>query len=171
MHPKTEKMIPLIIYRMPQCNPKRCTALKMKRFGLAKVVSRMPGSGVLLNPYAKRTLSKNDLEYGKKYGLICLDCSWKNAEKIFSVTKTERQRRLPFLLAANPVNYAKPFKLTTLEAFTASLYILGFKKDAEKILGIYSWGEGFLKLNKKLLDEYGKAKNSEEIMEIEKEFL
>lgn len=164
-------MIPLIIYRVPQCNPKRCTALKMKRFGLAKVVSKPPGSGILLNPYAKRILSKDDLEYGKKHGIVCLDCSWENAEKIFSGTKTERQRRLPFLLAANPVNYAKPFKLTTLEAFAASLYILGFQKDVEKILGIYSWGEGFLKLNKELLDEYEKAKNSEEIMEIEKEFL
>ncbi len=164
-------MISLIVYRIAQCNPKRCTALKMKRFGLAKVVSRLPGSGIILNPYAKKILSKDDLEYGKKHGIVCLDCSWKNAEKIFPVTKTERQRRLPFLLAANPVNYAKPFKLTTLEAFAASLYILGFQKDAEKILGIYSWGEGFLKLNKELLDDYEKAKNSEEIMEIEKEFL
>ena len=164
-------MIPLIIYRMPQCNPKRCTALKMKRFGFAKVVSRLPRNGILLNPYAKKILSKDDLKHAKKYGLICLDCSWKNAEKIFSVTKTERQRRLPFLLAANPVNYAKPFRLTTLEAFAASLCILGFQKDAEKILGIYSWGEGFLKLNKELLDDYGKAKNGEEIMEIEKGFL
>lgn len=164
-------MISLIIYRIPQCNPKRCTALKMKRFGLAKVMSRMSGIGILLNPYAKRILSKDDLEYGKKHGIVCLDCSWENAEKIFSGTKTERQRRLPFLLAANPVNYAKPFKLTTLEAFATSLYILGFQKDAEKILGIYSWGEGFLKLNKELLDDYEKAKNSEKIMEIEKEFL
>jgi len=171
MHPKTEKMIPLIIYRIPQCNPKRCTALKMKKFGLARIVNRMPGSGIVLNPYAKKILSKDDLRYVKKYGLVCLDCSWKNAEKIFSETKTESQRRLPFLLAANPVNYAKPFKLTTLEAFVASLYILGFKKDGEKILGIYSWGEGFLKLNREILDEYEKAKDSEEIKEIEKEFL
>ncbi|MDI6917570.1 MAG: DUF367 domain-containing protein, partial [Thermoplasmatales archaeon] len=114
-------MIPLIVYRIPQCNPKRCTALKMKRFGLAKVVSRLPRSGIVLNPYAKKILSKDDLGYAKKYGLVCLDCSWKNAEKIFSKTKTERQRRLPFLLAANPVNYAKPFQLATLEAFAASL--------------------------------------------------
>jgi len=164
-------MIPLIIYRMSQCNPKRCTALKMKKFGLAKIVNRMPGSGIVLNPYAKKILSKDDLRYAKKYGLVCLDCSWKNAEKIFSKTKTERQRRLPFLLAANPVNYAKPFKLTTLEAFAASLHILGFKKDADKILKIYSWGEGFLKLNREILDEYEKVENSEEIMGIEKEFL
>ncbi|MBA3044327.1 DUF367 domain-containing protein, partial [archaeon] len=53
----------------------------------------------------------------------------------------------------------------------ASLYILGFKSDAEKILGIYNWGEGFLKLNREILDEYEKVENSEEIMGIEKEFL
>ncbi len=44
-----------------------------------------------------------------------------------------------FFITANPVNYAKPFRLTTLEAFAASLYILGFKSDAEKILEIYKW--------------------------------
>ena len=164
-------MIKLIIYRLPQCNPKRCTALKMKKFGFAKVVSRLPRNGILLNPYAKRILSKDDLGHAKKHGLVCLDCSWENAEKIFLKTKTEFQRRLPFLLAANPVNYAKPFRLTTLEAFAASLYILGFKKDAEKILRIYSWGEGFLKLNREILDDYEKAKNGKEIMEIEEEFL
>jgi pre-rRNA-processing protein TSR3 len=164
-------MISLIVYRIPQCNPKRCTALKMKKFGLAKIVNRLPRSGIILNPYAKRILSKDDLGYVKKHGIVCLDCSWKNAEKIFSKTKTERQRRLPFLLAANPVNYAKPFRLTTLEAFAAFLCILGFKKDAEKILRIYKWGEGFLELNKELLDDYEKAKNSEEIIEIEKGFL
>lgn len=164
-------MIPLIVYRIPQCNPKRCTALKMKKFGLAKIVNRMPGSGIVLNPYAKKILSKDDMRYAKKYGLVCLDCSWKNAEYIFSATKTENQRRLPFLLAANPVNYAKPFRLTTLEAFAASLHILGFKKDADKILKIYSWGEGFLKLNREILDDYEKAESPEEIMEIEEGFL
>ncbi len=164
-------MIKLIVYRLPQCNPKRCTALKMKKFGLAKIVRRIPRKGIILNPYAKRILSKKDLEYAKKHGIVCLDCSWKNAEKIFSKTKTERQRRLPFLLAANPVNYAKPFKLTTLEAFVASLYTLGFKEDAEKILKIYSWGEGFLKLNRELLDEYEKAKDGEEMRKIEEGFI
>jgi len=80
-------------------------------------------------------------------------------------------RALPFLLAANPVNYGTPFRLNSVEAFAAALYILGQKEQAERILGKFSWGLGFLELNRAPLEEYSKAKNSAEVIEIQEGYM
>ena len=46
-------------------------------------------------------------------------------------------RMLPLLLAANPVNWGKPGRLTTAEAMAAVLYLLGRQEQAEQILGLF----------------------------------
>ena len=42
---------------------------------------------------------------------------------------------LPLLLAANPVNWGKPGKMTTAEALAASLYLIGEEEHSRKIIG------------------------------------
>jgi pre-rRNA-processing protein TSR3 len=80
-------------------------------------------------------------------------------------------RCLPILIAGNPVSFGKPTKLTTAEAIAAALYIAGFKKESEKLLSIFTWGHTFFELNGELLDNYANAKDSAEIVEMQKMLL
>ena len=82
-----------------------------------------------------------------------------------------KQRSLPYLVAANPVNFGKPFKLTTVEAFAAALYILGEDEQATTILGKFNWGHTFSELNCELLEAYARAKDSSEVIAIQSEYL
>jgi len=83
----------------------------------------------------------------------------------------EKSRSLPFLLAANPVNYGKPYKLSTVEAIAAAYYILGRKETAIRLLEKFSWGMQFVNLNENPLNDYSKANDSNDIEEIEKLYL
>ena len=125
-----------------------------------------------MNPFAEKSLSKEDLKIAEKNGILAVDCSWKNAEKSFDfLDKRCNSRALPFIVAANPVNYGKPFKLTTLEAFATAVYILGDTEKAEGMLNLYKWGPSFLTLNKEPLEDYRNAKNSSEIIKIMKQYM
>ena len=165
----------LIVYHANEDDPKKCSARKLAKFGYAKLetnIKKTPRNTVLLNPFAEKSLSKGDLENANKNGILAVDCSWKNAEKSFDyLDKKNHSRALPFVVAANPVNYGKPLKLTTLEAFAAAAYILDDIETTEKILSLYKWGPYFLVLNKEPLEEYRKAKNSSEIIKIMKQFI
>jgi pre-rRNA-processing protein TSR3 len=66
--------------------------------------------------------------------------------------KGRNQRILPLLFAANSVNYGRPFKMNTAEAFAACLYISGFKHDAITIMSNFSYGAEFIRLNKDELE-------------------
>jgi pre-rRNA-processing protein TSR3 len=170
-----KQSIQLIVFHANEDDPKKCTARKLQRFGFAKLernLRKIPRHALLLNPFAEKSLSREDSEIAWERGIVALDCSWKTAEKTFqSLEAASTSRALPFLLAANPVNYGKPFQLTTLEAFAAALYILGETDHAHKILGIYTWGSRFLELNREPLEEYRKAKDSAEVITLMKQYI
>lgn len=170
-----KRKIQLIVYHANEDDPKKCSAKKLHKFGFVKLeknIRKVPKHAILLNPFAKKSLSKEDLKIAKKNGILAIDCSWKNAENSFEYLNQENiSRALPFLVAANPVNYGKPFKLTTLEAFASALYILGEKEHAKDILNIYKWAPHFLELNKQPLEEYRLAKNSKEVIQIMMEYI
>ena len=160
---------------MNEDDPKKCSAKKLHRFGFAKLeknLKKIPKHAILLSPFAEKSLSREDLPIAEEVGILAIDCSWENAEERFKeLGKSYISRALPFVIAVNPVNYGKPFKLTTLEAFAASLYIIGKPDQALEILKIYNWGPHFLELNKQPLEEYGKAKNSTEVIEAMKHYI
>ena len=165
------KMKELYVYHANDDDPKKCTAKKLARFKLIKIVKRMgkiPKNALLLSPFSEKALSPEDKKFKS---IAAIDCSWKNAERIFSKIRNKNSRALPFLLAANPTNYGKALKLSTAEALAAALYIMGEEEQASMLLSKFKWGETFLKLNKMPLDDYRNARNSKEVVEVMMEYL
>jgi pre-rRNA-processing protein TSR3 len=148
--PDESDRIKLFIYHAAQCDPKKCTALKMLRFGLAKRIERLSSisrSAVVLDPYSNAVLSAADCGNLVSYGLVAVDCSWENAEELFSLKIKAQRRRLPDMLAGNPVNYGMRNKLSTVEAFAGALITCGFNEQAYSLLDKFKWGQTFLRLN------------------------
>lgn len=85
--------------------------------------------------------------------------------------KSPHPRLLPFLIAANPINYGKPCKLSCVEAIAAAMFISGFKEEAKFLLSKFSWGHSFLELNDELLELYANCKSSQEILDAQKKYL
>jgi len=162
------------IYHAKQCDPKKCTALKLKRHSLATLVHRvraLPQGAVILDPFSKRAFSPVDRERIETRGLAAIDCSWIHADEVFELSRHGVSRCLPYLVAANPVNYGVPTKLSTVEALAAALYIAGFDDEAERLLSLFKWGPNFAVLNQELLDRYAQAENSAAVVQLQKEFM
>lgn len=168
------KPVKISVYHAKQCDPKKCSTLKLKRFGIVRVVHRvkfLPKGAVILNPFSKKAFSPADRKRIEHGGLAAIDCSWMHADEVFELTMRGASRCLPYLIAANPVNYGIPTKLSTAEALAAALYIANFKQEAENLLSIFKWGPQFIRLNEKFLDAYVKAKDSSEIIRLQESFL
>lgn len=170
---KTVQATPRItIYHAAQCDPKRCTGLKLKRHGMARLVTKtrfLPRRAIVLNPFSEIAFSPADRQRIADFGLVALDCSWEHAQKVLAKQVRGTSRCLPILIAGNPVNFGKATKLTTVEALAAALYIAGFKQEAEALLAIFTWGHTFLELNATLLARYAAAQDSTEIIKIQAE--
>jgi pre-rRNA-processing protein TSR3 len=159
----------LLIYHANQCDPKKCSGRKLARFELARLTRHINQLKpfLVLSPFSEKALSPADK--GTR-GLAALDCSWAHAEEVFARFKLQ-ERALPFLVAANPVNYGKPFKLSTVEALAAGLVILGEPQQAERILSKFNWGHVFLAVNHEPLEEYAAAADSTEVVKIQNAYL
>ncbi|HVL87262.1 MAG TPA: DUF367 family protein [Candidatus Thermoplasmatota archaeon] len=170
-------MIPLHVLHIEQDDPRKCTSRKLARFALLSLhtsAARTPRGAVALDPFSGRALSREDRAAAQAHGLLAIDCSWAYAEQEFPRLREVLRfhgRALPFLLAANPVNYGKPFRLTTAEAFAAATWILGEEDSARTLLSKFKWGPGFFDLNAQPLAEYASARNGAEVVEKQKLFL
>lgn len=104
------------------------------------------------------------------YGLVAIDCSWEKAQITFFGHLPGRNVKLPTLLASNPINYAKPHKLSSLEALAASLHIMGFQEKANKLLSTFKWGPHFLSLNREPLQAYALCSDEQELVNVEAQY-
>jgi pre-rRNA-processing protein TSR3 len=163
-------MIPLFAYRDNSCDPRKCTVKKLERAGLIRIVTRIsaiPRNTLLLDPTAEQALSPADRAVKS---ITALDCSWEVLDA--GTVKSWRIRRaLPFLVAANPVNFGKPCMLSSVEALAAALFIMGEKEQAQQILGKVGWGIRFFEVNEEPLALYAKAKDSTEVVAIQEQYL
>ena len=167
------RRVRLYIYHMRQDDARKCTAMKLKRLGLAEVFFSLrdaPRGAVILDPRAARALSRQDGPIMLARGLLAVDCSWAHIETFPRRLRGPR-RCLPYLVAANPVNFGVPTKLSTAEALAAALYIAGFKEQAEEVMSVFKWGPVFLEMNRELLEAYSRAEDSSGVLRAQEEFL
>jgi pre-rRNA-processing protein TSR3 len=158
---------------MKQDDPRKCTAAKLTKMRLAKPLFRarqIPARALVLDPFATEILLPRHRTLVERYGLVAIDCSWEKTDTVFGEHFRGLGRRLPTLLASNPVNYAKPNKLSSLEALAAGLYVLDFKELAAKLLSVFKWGSTFLTLNHEPLESYSKVETEQQMSEAEASF-
>jgi len=156
------------VLMLRQDDPQKCTAAKLVKFGLAKNVRRTKPTTLILDPFSEKIILKNDRHLVDS--ITGIDCSWNLAEKTFKKQFSGISRKLPPLLAGNPVNYSKIGKLSTVEAIAAAAFIMGFDSVAHNLLDKFKWGHTFYELNKDPLLDYSEAKSEEEIYSLAKQY-
>lgn len=164
----------IFMWEFGQNDPKRDSGSKLCRLGYARSLKIGQNfGGIVLSSESNTIVSPADIDLFHKYGISGINCSWNRIDEIpfTKLGKSRNQRLLPFLVAANSVNYGKPYKMNTAEAIAATLYILGLKEEAKLMLEPFSYGEEFIKLNENLLEEYSNCKNSDEIKCIQEKYL
>ena len=100
----------LRVLMLKQDDPRKCSAAKLVKFGLAKPVTRTASRTLILNPFSKKTLLKSDKKFVNS--ITGIDCSWNLVTPTFKKPFTGISRKLPPLLAGNPMNYSKLNKLS-----------------------------------------------------------
>jgi pre-rRNA-processing protein TSR3 len=70
------------------------------------------------------------------------------------------------MVAVNPVNYGKAYKLSCVEAFSATLFLGGFYQEADFLLSHFKWGNSFMDVNKEIFDRYKNCQTAEELKQV-----
>lgn len=161
------------MWDLNHCDPKKCSGRKLLRHNLIKNLKLgQRFQGLVLSPVGTQCVSPNDKDIIEKFGLAVIDCSWaKIDETPFGKMKSPNPRLLPFLVAANPINYGKPYQLSCVEALAAAMVITGHQKEAKFYLSKFSWGHSFLELNSEALDMYAACTDSKSMLEAQAKFL
>ncbi|KAH9449134.1 hypothetical protein MJO28_010256 [Puccinia striiformis f. sp. tritici] len=164
---------PVAMWDFDHCDPRKCTGKKLGRLGLmAELRVGQRFRGIVLSPEGTIPVSPSDKDQIEKYGIAVVECSWARLEEIpFQKIRSNGDRSLPYLTAANPVNYGKPYKLTCVEAVAGSLAIVGLQSQAELLLSKFGWGHAFWSLNQDLIQKYRVCQDSQAMQLVQEEIL
>ncbi|EPY37185.1 pre-rRNA-processing protein TSR3 [Strigomonas culicis] len=165
--------VPLAMWDLEQCDPKACSGRKLYRQNALRILKlQEPFGGVVLTPNATEILSPADADLVRQYGAAVVDCSWKELEAVpWSKMKMGAPRLLPFLVAGNPVNYGRAYKLNCAEALAGALAIVGLVEDARQVMAYFNWGESFLDINAALFEGYQRCSSSAEVEAFQTEYV
>lgn len=164
--------VPLAMWDFEQCDPNACSGQRLYRQNALRLLSlRDSFGGVVLTPNATEIVSPADRQIVLDHGAAVVDCSWKSLDTVpWSRMRMGAPRLLPLLIAANPVNYGRPSKLTCAEALAAALAVVGLEEDARNVMAYFNWGESFFDINAELLEGYRQCANSEEVAAFQERF-
>ncbi|KAG5359194.1 Ribosome biogenesis protein [Yarrowia sp. C11] len=163
----------MAMWDFEHCDPKRCSGKKLHRLGIIKSLRvGQKYSGVVVSPNGKHVICPDDREIVEEHGAAVVECSWARLDEVpFNKIGGPHERLLPYLVAANPVNYGRPWKLNCVEALAACFAITGHLDWAEQVLSHFSWGQAFLQINEDLLEIYAECTDADSINEAQKMWL
>ncbi|KAG5925702.1 hypothetical protein E4U42_004035 [Claviceps africana] len=155
------------------CDPKRCSGKKLMRLGLMRDLHMgQRHNGVIITPNGRQVVSPADRELMDQYGAAVVECSWARTQEVqWSKVGGKCERLLPYLVAANTVNYGKPWRLNCVEALAAAFYICGHPDWAQQILEPFSYGESFLEINSRILKRYAACQDAAGVKKTEAEWM
>ena len=127
---------------------------------------------MMIRPNAKKVVSAADKDILEQFGAAVVECSWVRVKEVpWSQIGGKCERLLPYLVAANPVNYGRPWRLNCVEALAACFFICGHEDWAEIVLQHFPYGKPFLEINAQLLKRYAACASEEEIKKAEEVWL
>ena len=155
------------------CDAKRCSGKRLMRLGMMRELHvGQKFAGVVISPKAKKVVSREDNALLEQFGAAVVEASWKRIDEVpFGRIGGKCERLLPYLVAANPTNYGRPWRLNCVEALAACFYICGHADWAEHILDTFSYGRAFLDINGALLKRYAACENEEQVKTAEEAWL
>ncbi|PNY29475.1 Ribosome biogenesis protein TSR3 [Tolypocladium capitatum] len=151
------------------CDPKRCSGKRLMKLGLMRELHMgQRHNGVIITPNGKQVISPADRDLMDQFGAAVVEASWARTEEIpWNKVGGKCERLLPYLVAANTVNYGKPWRLNCVEALAAAFYICGHADWAEQVLAPFSYGPSFLEINASVLRRYAACADEADVKKTE----
>lgn len=155
------------------CDSKRCSGKRLIHFGqMRELAVGQKFAGVVISPNAKSILSPADRPLLEQFGAAVVECSWVRVKEVpWSRIGGKCERLLPYLVAANPVNYGRPWRLNCVEALAACFMICGREDWAQNVLQHFPYGQPFLEINSQLFTRYAACQDEEEMKAAEEKWL